>query len=209
MNIYEYWIGQGVDFAGVWKAYDEGEGYKGKFSSMEVHLIQLTFRQPRANLPLFNHEAVFKTIKGYFHELKRLCLSDNEYGSAGPLFLYEVSRGSSVWSFLGELRQLLLFGVTLVDEKLVGQRLDNVERKLRIMREYFGGAVRPKDFEEFMRAKTPRDLEQAVQRMVAEGLQRVEISRRPFSGNAKDARRDMIDVGKTLRESEGSQDRPA
>jgi len=28
---------------------------------------------------LVNHEAIEKTIKGYFHDLKKLCLSSNEY----------------------------------------------------------------------------------------------------------------------------------
>jgi len=206
--MYEYWIGEGVDFSGVWSAYDEGKAYEEKFRTMRVHLIQFTFREQPPNLPLFNHEAIYKTIKGYFHDLKRLCLSSNDYATAGPLFLYEVNRGSGVWSFLGELRQLLLFGTTLADQKLVGQKLDNIDKKLNILEKYFGGAIYPEDFEAFMRARTPRDLELAVKRMIAEGLQKVEISRKSFTGEIKDTRRELIDVKEVISEANSSNTLP-
>ena len=203
MAMHEYWIGQGVDFRGVWSDYDNGRGYEQKFNTMRVHLIRLTFEMPASHLPLFNHEAIFKTVKGYFHEIKRLCLSSSDYEMAGPLFLYEVSRGSSIWSFLGELRQLLLLGTTLADEKVVGQRLDNIDKKLSILSRYFGNTAHPEDFRAFMQAQAAPDLEDVVTRMIGEGLRRVEVSRRPFSGDPDASRGDMIDLKKIADEADG------
>jgi hypothetical protein len=47
---------------------------------------------------------------------------------------------------------LILFGTTLSDEKVVGQTLDNLDKKLSILSKYFGSDVNPKDFDAFMRA---------------------------------------------------------
>src|SRR2546423_3071212 len=128
MSMYEYWIGEGVDYKKVWRDYEDGLAYIDKFKSMRAHLIRIELNQFPANLPLFNHEAVYKTIKGYFHDLKQLCLSHEEYMYASPLYLYDVRRGSGIWDFLGELRQLLLLGTTLADEKVIGQQLDNIDK---------------------------------------------------------------------------------
>jgi hypothetical protein len=70
------------------------------------------FEVPPAADPLFSFEAVFKTTKRYFHDMKQLCLSRREYDEAAPLYFYGVPRGSAIWQWLGELRQLILFGTT-------------------------------------------------------------------------------------------------
>ena len=196
MSMYEYWIGKNVDFRSVWNDFESGLGYIEKYNSMEVHLIRLTFEQYPSDLPLFNHEAVLKTIKGYFHDLKRICLTHQEYSVAGPLFIYDVRRDSGIWSFLGELRQLLLLGTTLADEKIVGQKIDNIDKKLKIISDYFGnsGALYPEDFRQFMEANTPRELENAVQKLFQQKLLRVEISREPFTGNIGKTTESLIEL---------------
>jgi hypothetical protein len=193
MSINEYWIGEGIDVRDVWNDYDGGRAYEQKFRNMRVHLIRLTFDSP-ASIPLFNHDAIYKTVKRYFHDLKMLCFSRSDYEQAGPLFLYKIDRGSTVWEFLGELRQMLLFGTTLSDQKLIGQRLDNVDKKLAILKNHFGVSARPEDFRAFMQAQAVPDLEEAVQRMIDQGLRRVEISKNPFEGNADEVYREMIDL---------------
>jgi hypothetical protein len=105
MSVEEYWIGQGVDYKAVWVSYEEGLGYIDKFRKMRVHALRIELAQFPSDLPLFNHEAVYKTIKGYFHDLKQQCLSPGESDVAGPLFLYSVERASGIWTFLGELSQ--------------------------------------------------------------------------------------------------------
>lgn len=202
--MYEYWIGKDVDYEGIWKAYDSGRGYMDKYQSMEVHLIRITLSQQPAHLPLFNHEAVFKTFKGYFHDLKVHCLTPDEYSEAGPLFLYGVDRGSGIWEFLGELRQLILLGTTLADEKVIGQKLENMDKRLDLLRKHFGGSVATEDFKKFMAAKTPRQLEVALQRIIEQGIEKIEISQQAFKGDIKDATASSIDMKKLLKEADGA-----
>lgn len=190
----EYWIGQDVDYDRLWDAYDQGKGYIDKYHSMSVHLIRIKFKQQPSDLPLFNFEAVFKTIKGYFHDLKSLCLSENEYMTAGPLFIYSVERGSGFWTFLGELRQLLLLGTTMADEKVIGQKIENMEKRIDFLQKHFGDAVQPDDFKMFMKARTPRQLEKAVQRLFEQGIESVEVSREPFLGDTKKVESTLVDI---------------
>jgi hypothetical protein len=190
----EYWIGKGIDYRRVWREFDDGAGYIEKFHSKKVHLIRITLSYPSKDLPLFNHEAVYKTIKGYFHDLKEACLKPSEYDEAGPLFLYSVDRGSSIWEFLGELRQLLLLGSTLADEKVMGEKLANVDKRIELFRKLFGNAaVSPQDFQAFMAAKTPRELDKAIHRLIEQGIQRIEVSAVPFEGNIEETRKSLID----------------
>jgi len=192
--MYEYWIGRDVDYEKYWDSYLNGKGYIQKYHSMEVHIIRIKFVQQPNTLPLFNFEAVFKTIKGYFHDLKKYCLTPEEYGSAGPLFVYSVERDSGIWTFLGELRQILFLGSTLADEKVLGQKLENYEKKLEILNKYFGNSVNTEDFKRFMSAKTPRQLEKAIQNLIEEGIEKIEISQEPFAGEIEETKKSLIDV---------------
>ncbi len=191
----EAWIGKGVDYERIWRDFDSGTGYIQKFRSMDVHLFRITFSEPPPSLPLFNHDAVFKTIKGYFHDLKQACLTPADYSKAGPLFLYSIDRASSIWEFLGELRQLLLLGTTLADEKVMGEKLSNLDKRLELYKKLFGDmAVSAKHYQAFMAAKTPKDLDAAIRRIFEQGIRRVEISTIPFVGVIEDARKALVDV---------------
>src|SRR5205809_6832387 len=95
----QYWIGEGLDYDAVWAAYESGSGYAQKFRSMRVHLLRITLREPPVELPLFNLEVVYRTTKGYFHELKKAYLTREEYERAGPLFVYRIDRSSGIWDF--------------------------------------------------------------------------------------------------------------
>jgi hypothetical protein len=193
-SLLEYWTGKDVDYDALWDAYESGGSYVDKFRSMNVHLFRITLREQPRQYPLFNFEAVYKTIKGYFHDLKKLCLASAEYDVAGPLFIYRVDRSSGVWEFLGELRQLLMLGTSLADEKVMGEKLANLDKRLEVLRKHFGDAVNPKDFEMFMRAKTPRQLERAVQKLIGQGVQKVEISREPFIGDVRATEATLVDL---------------
>jgi hypothetical protein len=190
----QYWIGEGVDYDAVWDAYESGSGYVQKFRSMRVHLLRITLREPPPELPIFNFEAVYKTTKGYFHELKKAYLTPNEYERAGPLFVYRVDRSSGIWDFLGELRQLLMFGTSLADEKLMGERLASIDRRMEFLRKNFGHSVSPEDVQRFMCAKTPRQLERAMKRLFAQGIQRVEVSTEPFTGDIQSTQTTLVDL---------------
>lgn len=205
----EYWIGKNVNYDDIWQAYERGQAYVDKFRAMRVHLIQLRFANFTPDLPLFNHEAVYKTLKGYFHDMKYLCYPSTVYDSAGPLFLYGVQRGSGIWEFLGELRQLLLFGTTLADEKLIGQRLSNMDKRLEIRQKHFGATVTPEDFEAFAKAKTPRQLQRVFNKLIEQGIESVKISRKPFTGDVKEIEDSMTDIKGLLKEVDTSGEKSA
>lgn len=189
----EYWIGKGVDYLGAWDDFDRGGGYIEKFSLRTVHVLQLEFERHPEELPLFDHEAILKTVKGCFHDLKQQNLSHHEYNEAVPIFLYDIRRGSAVWNFLGELRQLLMFGTTLSDEKLKNQRLDNWDKKLAIL-DRFGQALSPDDAKKLMNADAPDEVDRAMKRLIRQGLKRVKISERAFDGDIDYAESNMIDL---------------
>jgi hypothetical protein len=87
-DIAEYWIGSGINYRRLWGAYEAGyEGYVDKFKSRKIHLMVIEFSFPPNYLPLVDHEAVLKTLKGAFHDLKKENLNEDEYGRALPLFL--------------------------------------------------------------------------------------------------------------------------
>ena len=202
---YEFWIGEDINLKKYWTAYKNGQGYIQKFNDMKCYVLEITFETPSKHLPLFNLEPIYKTLKSYYHDLKKDILSNNEYGSAGPLFIYEINRGSGIWTFLGELWYTLILGTTLSEEKIKGQRLDNLEKKLRIMKEYFGeGNVRPELFENFMKADTPIETQEAVQSLFEEKIKTIRISKQPFTGEIEDNRKEMIDLKKLLTESDES-----
>lgn len=205
MSFYEYWIGKDINLKQLWDDYDQGRGYIDKYNIMRVHLIQLTFKEPPGHLPLFNLEAVLKTMKAYFHEVKVLSLSQEEYNEAGPLFVYEIKRGSTVWSFLAGLRHLILFGTTLADEQLKNLMLDNkikglelIDRKLELLKKHFGNSVNSADFHNFLSADKPEDLQIAVNKLLSQGIEKVEISQEPFVGDIDQVKRSLVDIKKEL-----------
>lgn len=205
---YEYWIGEGIDLKKYWDAYYGGNGYMKKFNRMECYVIEITFRNPNKDLPLYNFEPIYKTLKAYYHEIKKDILDDQEYNDSGPLFLYEVNRGSGIWTFLGELWYVLTLGTTLTEEKIKGQRIDNLDKKLKMLKEYFGDVnIRPELFNAFIEADTPLETQEALQNLFKERIEQVRISRRPFKGNIEDNRRDMLDLNPKQLES-GSDNNP-
>lgn len=130
MSFYEYWIGQNIGLNAVWRDYEEGAGYERKFRQTKCHLLEIEFETPPTLDPLFSFEAVFKTTKRYFHDMKQACLSPREYDEAAPLYFYGVARGSAIWQWLGELRQTTRFTLCCPEQSGLNVRLSaqpNVE----------------------------------------------------------------------------------
>jgi hypothetical protein len=186
MNFYEYWIGKDIDLAEVWKAFDEGKGYIEKYKTMEVYMLRIGFENYSSNSPLFDHEAVSKTIKSLFHDFKRECLSDSEYNEFGPIFIYEINRGSALWSFLAELKPLLVFSTVLsaalLWKKFEGQSLNNLEKKISIIKKYFPQAT-DIDVKNFVNAWTFLGRKKVLNKLIEQGLKKIEISDKPFKGD--------------------------
>jgi hypothetical protein len=206
--IEEYWIGRGVDYGSIWRAYEAGTGYINKYDQMKAHLLVIEFETPDRSDPLFEHEAVFKTIKGYFHDMKHECLAPEAYAEAGPLFFYSVDRGSGIFKFLGELRQLITFGSTLADEKLMGRHLNDLDRRLDFLKKHFGKNVDEEMFHAFMRARTTEEMDYAVEQLFRRGIKSVKISKEPFRGNIERTQRSLVEVKDVGRETDSARGTP-
>lgn len=193
MDFYEYWIGENIDLENIWEIFDEGKIYVEKYNSMEVYLFRLQFNHA-LNLPLFDHEAISKTIKSLFHDLKKECFSDLEYNRLGPIFLYEINRGSAIWTFLAELKPLLIFSTVLSTAllwgKLEGQSLNNLNKKIDIIRKLYPDAS-DLDVQDFINAWTFIGRKKVLNRLAKQGLEKIEISKEPFNGKKEI---EMIDI---------------
>ena len=195
MSVENFWIGKDIDIKSIWRDADRGSGYIDKFHTMRPHLLQIIFANPSPNLPLFYHEAIYKSFKFSYHELKRLVYSSDIYDKAGPLFLYSVDRGSSEYNFLSDLRQLLLYGTTLSDQKMLGQAILNLDSKIKLIEKYFGlENVHQEDFEAFINLKTPVELKEAFIRLYRQRIKTVKISQKPFSGNIDITKGTLVDL---------------
>ena len=100
MSAEQYWMGKGLDLDRLWLDFDNGSGYERKVAASPLHLLRLTFTEHPVHLPLFDHEVVYKTVKGTFHDVKSECLHPEAYDAAAPIFLHRVERGSGVFEFL-------------------------------------------------------------------------------------------------------------
>jgi hypothetical protein len=109
MPIDEYWMGKNIDVDRIWADYDEGHGYVEKVASANNYLLRLTFSGHPTELPLFDHEAIFKSVKSAFHDIKAECMPADIYNQTTPIFLYRVDRGSGIYEFLAEFRGLITF----------------------------------------------------------------------------------------------------
>ncbi|VEG91758.1 hypothetical protein [Legionella spiritensis] len=113
---YQFWIGKDINYKEIWDCYNSksGQGYINKFKSIKSVCFQIKFDLPNTCEPLFMHEAVYKTLKGLFHDFKFDCLSKEQYEKSTPIFLYSIERGSSEWSFLLDPALISVF-VDIID----------------------------------------------------------------------------------------------
>jgi hypothetical protein len=82
---------------------------------MEPSLLRIEFDLPHANEPLFFHEAIYKSFKGLYHDMKEFCLTTSEYNDSKPLFLYSIERGSADWAFLLDPNMIPIYVQILLD----------------------------------------------------------------------------------------------
>jgi len=187
MDFYEYWIGRDIDLENIWEIFDEGKGYIEKYKAREAYMLRLHFDGYSSDLPLFDHEAILKTIKGLFHDLKKECLTESEYDHFGPIFLYDVNRGSSILTFLAELKPLVMFALGLAAailwkwEELEGKNLDNLSKKIDIIKKLYPHAS-DLDVQNFIKALTFIGRNKVIERLAQQGLKKIEVSKSIFKG---------------------------
>jgi hypothetical protein len=193
MPFEEYWIGKGIRVEQIWLDYEQGSGYENKYRSMEVHLLQLSFRKYSPELPIFNLEAVLKTSKSVFHNLKRNYLSPHEYETFGPLFVYDIGRGSEKWRFLAEIKPALLFAISLWNQIRKGTARHKAEQVVLIdeLRRQFPSASID-DIFSYINSLPGCEEQAALEKLCNQGLDSIQISTSPFRGNIEDTEKKLI-----------------
>ncbi|HEX9775873.1 MAG TPA: hypothetical protein VGB83_09890 [Actinomycetota bacterium] len=191
----EYWMGKGLDADAVWGVFESGRGYVAKVESSTLYLLRLTFEGHPTNLPLFDFEAIYKTVKGTFHDVKAECFAPSAYDSAAPIFLHRVDRGSGIFEFLGQLDPVLTWVVALGGASVWYRRILREDQnfddsRLRFLRENFPNAS-PDLKMAYMQAWSTFARRRALHKMMEQDLRRVEVSQEPHSTSASEA---MVDV---------------
>ena len=193
MSLEEYWIGKGIELDQVWLDYEQGKGYEDKYQSMKVHLLQLSFGQYEPDSPLFNLEAVLKTTKAVFHNLKKNCLSPLEYEKFGPLFVYDISRGSERWRFLAEIKPGLLFAISLWNQIRKGtarHKADQITLIDELKRRFPNASI--EDLLSYANALPGNEEKLALKKLYGQGLKSIQVSAKPFRGNIGETEKELI-----------------
>jgi hypothetical protein len=195
MSVEQYWMGKGLDLEGLWRDFDAGSGYRQKVAASPLHLLRLTFADHPQHLPLFDHEVVFKTVKGTFHDVKAECLTREAYDEAAPIFLHRVDRGSGVFEFLAQFDPLMTWIVALGaaakwyhTSLAADQELD--EKRLAFLRTNFPSAGNA-EVQAYMKAWTTFGRRRVLHRLLGQDLARVEVSQSPHSPPAAPTMVDM------------------
>ncbi len=148
-------------------------------------MLRLTFDDHPRQLPLFDFEVLFKTVKGTFHDVKAECLTREEYDRAVPVFLHRVDRGSGIFEFLAQFDPLMTWVVALGaaatwyrKSLAADQELD--EKRLAFILKYFPSANKD-HIQAYMKAWTTCGCRRVLQRLIEQHLGRVEVSRTPYN----------------------------
>ena len=185
MSVEQYWMGKGLDLEGLWHDFDGGSGYVQKVAASPLYLLRLTFAQHPPHLPLFDHEVVFKTVKGTFHDVKAECFTPEAYDEAVPIFLHRVDHGSGVFEFLAQFDPLVTWVVALGGAAVwyrnslaADQEFD--EKRLAFLKTNFPGAS-TSDVQKYMKAWTTFGRRHVLHRLIGQNLERVEVSSSPHN----------------------------
>lgn len=185
VSVEQYWMGKGIDLDSLWDDFDHGSGYIQKVANSPLHLLRLTFAQHPPHLPLFDHEVVFKTVKGTFHDVKAECLTPEAYDDAAPIFLHRVDRGSGVFEFLAQYGPLMTWVIALGAAAtwyrksfVADQELD--EKRLAFIKTNFPNCS-ISDVQAYMKAWTTFGRRRVLHRLIDQHLERVEVSQSPHS----------------------------
>jgi hypothetical protein len=198
MSIEQYWIGKGLDLDDLWRDYDAGSSYIEKVSSRPLHLLRLSFGRHPLHLPLFDHEVLFKTVKGTFHDVKAECLTPKAYDESVPIFLYRVDRGSGVFEFLAQFDPLMTWIVALGAAAMWYRKAVAADQKfdddrLAFLRKNFPN-IDTSETRAYMKAWTTWGRRRVLERLIDQDLQRVEMSKSRYDPSVPPIMVDMSGI---------------
>lgn len=183
MTVEAYWMGKGLDLDALWNDFDGGAGYIQKVGSSRLHLLRLTFGGHPLNQPLFDHEVIYKTVKGTFHDVKAECFTKEAYDEAAPIFVYRIDRGSGIFEFLGQFDPLMTWVVALGSAAFGYRKLLSVDQEFDEKRLTFIQAKFPNanasDAQAYMKAWTTFGRRKVLHRLIGLHLEQVELSPLP------------------------------
>lgn len=197
MSVEQYWIGKDLELDQLWEDFESGREYIQEVSKCRLHLLRLTFAGHPIQMPLFDHEIIYKTVKGTFHDVKTECFTPEAYAEAVPIFLYSVERGSGIFEFLAQFDPLITWVVALgaaatwYRKALVLDNNFDQERFLFIKRNFPNASAT--DIKAYMKAWTTFGRRRVLHRLIDQGLRRVEMSREPLS-DAMQQSQSMVDM---------------
>lgn len=196
MSVENYWMGKGLDIEGLWRDFDAGTGYVQKTSASSLHLLRLTFGNHPLHLPLFDHEVIYKTVKGTFHDVKAECFTPAAYDDAAPIFLHRVDRGSGIFEFLAQFDPLMTWVVALGSaalwyRKALSSDQEFDEKRLAFIQAKFPNAS-ASDVQAYMKAWTTFGRRRVLHRLIGQQLERVEVSAFPYIPAQQPT---LVDVG--------------
>jgi hypothetical protein len=183
MSVERYWMGKDLDLDDLWRDFDKGSGYMQKVAASPLHLLRLTFGGHPPHLPLFDHEVIYKTVKGTFHDVKAECFAAEAYDAAAPIFLHRVDRSSGIFEFLAQFHPLITWVVALGSaaayyRKALSADQEFDEKRLAFIQREFPHA-KPSDVHAYMKAWTTFGRRRVLHRLIGQKLERVEVSALP------------------------------
>ena len=114
----------------------------------------------------------------------------------GPLFVYDVLRGSSKYRFLGPLKGILVFAASVWGSYRKGNMQHKAEKLALVeqLRKQFPHADIP-DIMGYINAP-PWEEDAALTKLYQQGLKTIEVSRKPFDGNIEYATKTLLALDK-------------
>jgi hypothetical protein len=147
---------------------------------------------------LFDHEVLFKTVKGTFHDVKAECLTPKAYDESVPIFLYRVDRGSGVFEFLAQFDPLMTWIVALGAAAMWYRKAVAADQKfdddrLAFLRKNFPN-IDTSETRAYMKAWTTWGRRRVLERLIDQDLQRVEMSKSRYDPSVPPIMVDMSGI---------------
>jgi hypothetical protein len=197
-SFYQYWIGEKLNYDQTWNDYIEGKGYIDKYKNVKQYLLRFQFNATDSFGALFHFEAVFNTIRGLYHDIKKSILTQEEYEKSGPIYLYQINRGSDIWTFVGDISNMLLLAV-LISLHYPNQIMDNNSKKIdlfdKIKKNFPYAAFSQEYLNKILSLLNNPSYSKVIENLFKiTKLEKVQLSSKPFSGKIKAMETDMIDI---------------
>jgi len=210
----EFWWGNNIKIKKYWNAYYSGDKFMYQYFSHDSFILEISFKDKPKEYPLFNIEPIIKTLQSYNSYLEKESLLEDKPDIGNPLLLQEISRGSEILTFVGFYGSII--GLLVLYEKYKGQRLNNALAKKKIDGQSLSNDLArskiegqklknlddaieilekryPKIYANYQKNKLPKELSEALQNLISEGVSKVAISRKPMNKDDFDGSKNDLD----------------